>query len=531
MQRLGDAVISIISALLILVGSSWFFSNTGEHIKMINNWGAELETIASSTNVLLTSEKMDTSKSYSTEESGAILENQLFNLMVKRPYLLMQYGTSNEAKLTENDANRIDKLLKYKTYTLEGVEERKRIVKDEVETLENHYMSPSYNNQRLGIIFLTVITTISLAIPVLLLAGVKFLLQIFLLGLLIFASVPLTIALIPTYSAAATKWVKNIIGVLMMKAGLVLLMAVMIGLATLIYETLKSADGVQAYLFISFIMVLSMIGLFMFRNNLFEVATSGYISTKQTVDRMVDQTKNYLQQGTKTGLYKTGLTRQSVKGTGVQNKSKARSLNYAKHVASNDASSNVSMVSNGNYPEPTDTTGFNSVNAATSNVSVPKSPQRQASHSVVSLDEHRQRKGGMSGTKGETNGIRSHITNTGNRNDSSSNIPNRPQQSQTPRSTARNMNGSSVPYTKSEARNTTNSPSVPANTSTSPRMANNNQAQQTKSSARSPRQASSPAPQIKQEQPQQQRITTSTKNITQRSERRKIKENNQNPKK
>ncbi|MBT2738868.1 CD3337/EF1877 family mobilome membrane protein [Bacillus sp. ISL-7] len=285
-QQVGHAVKAIVGALAIMVLTFWFYSDATGNIKWLNDRGAELEGIASSVNVLVSSDGFDSNAAYNPKEGMAVLENQLFNLMVKRPYLLLNYGSTKEADIVSEDPNRVDKLLEIKPYTKEGKEKRKVIVSDEVANFDNKQMTPDFSGERFGYLIVTIISTIALSIPVLLLGIFKFLLQVWFLALVIFTGIPLVLSLIPSYSESALNHGKKIVGVLLMKAGLVLLIAVITGIVSLLYESVKVTNGVEGYAFVVFLICITMWGLFKYRSELFEVASAGMIQGQQVVERV-----------------------------------------------------------------------------------------------------------------------------------------------------------------------------------------------------------------------------------------------------
>ncbi|MCM3655404.1 CD3337/EF1877 family mobilome membrane protein [Metabacillus litoralis] len=285
-QQVGHAVKAIIGALVIMVLTFWFYSDATGNIKWLNDRGAELEGIASSANVLISSDEFDSNAAYNPKEGIAVLENQLFNLMVKRPYLLLNYGSTNEADVISENPNRIDNLLKIKPYSAEGKEQREAIVKKEVSNFDNKQMSPAFSGERFGYLIITIISTIALSVPVLLLGIFKFLLQVWFLALVIFTAIPLVLSLIPSYSESALNHAKKIVGVLLMKAGLVLLIAVITGIVTLLYESVKVTNGVEGYAFVVFLICITMWGLFKYRNEIFEVASAGMLQGQQVVERV-----------------------------------------------------------------------------------------------------------------------------------------------------------------------------------------------------------------------------------------------------
>jgi hypothetical protein len=289
-QQVGHAIKAILGALGIMVITFWFYSDATGNIKWLNERGAELEGIASSANVLVSSDEFNSNAAYNPKEGIAVLENQLFNLMVKRPYLLLNYGSTKESEIVSEDPNRIDKLLAIKPYSKEGKEERENIVSDEVNNFDNKQMTPDFSGERFGYLIITIISTIALSIPVLLLGIFKFLLQVWFLALVIFTAIPLVLSLIPSYSESALNHGKKIVGVLLMKAGLVLLIAVITGIVTLLYESVKVTNGVEGYAFVVFLICITMWGLFKYRTEIFEVASSGMIHGQQVVERATTST-------------------------------------------------------------------------------------------------------------------------------------------------------------------------------------------------------------------------------------------------
>ena len=289
-QQVSHAVKAIIGALAIMVFTFWFYSNTAGNIKWLNDRGAELEGIASSANVLISSDEYDNNATYDSKEGIAVLENQLFNLMVKRPYLLLNYGSTKESDIVREDPNRVDKLLEIKPHTGEGKEQRKKIVSDEVSNFDNKQMSSSFSGERFGYLIVTIISTIALSIPILLLGIFKFLLQLWFLALVIFTAIPLVLSLIPSFSETALNHGKKLVGVLLMKAGLVLLIAVITGLVTLLYESVKVTNGVEGYVFVVFLICITIWGLFKYRSEIFEVASAGMLQGQQVVERATTNT-------------------------------------------------------------------------------------------------------------------------------------------------------------------------------------------------------------------------------------------------
>ncbi|WMX58981.1 CD3337/EF1877 family mobilome membrane protein [Peribacillus sp. R9-11] len=285
-QQVAGAVKAFIGVLLVLTANLWFFSDVEKNVTWINEVSADIEGAASSTNVFLTSDEFNSNEPADKQEGTAVLRNQLFDLMVKKPYLLLNYGTTNENKVVKEEPERINELLAVKPYAEEAKEKREKIVKEEVETIGNIHMSADYSAERFGQVLLTIVSTIAVSIPVLIMAGCKFILQLFFLTAVIFTGIPLIISLIPSYAGKAASHFKLIVSLIIHKAALVLFIAVATGIATLIYESVKVTDGIEGFMLIVFIQVLTMWAIFKYRNEILEVASVGMIQGNTAAGRI-----------------------------------------------------------------------------------------------------------------------------------------------------------------------------------------------------------------------------------------------------
>lgn len=79
----------------------------------MNNWSAEAQGLVMKAGNFVSNEQ-EIPKGQELEGSIALLRNQYFDISVYKPYLTMNYGTTDEAKLTKDDKDRITNLLEYK---------------------------------------------------------------------------------------------------------------------------------------------------------------------------------------------------------------------------------------------------------------------------------------------------------------------------------------------------------------------------------------------------------------------------------
>ncbi|MGP4079166.1 CD3337/EF1877 family mobilome membrane protein [Pseudalkalibacillus sp. R45] len=391
-QQVGHAVKAIIGALAIMVVTFWFYSDATDNIKWLNDRGAELEGIASSVNVLVSSDEFDSNAAYNPKEGIAVLDNQLFNLMVKRPYLLLNYGSTKESEIVGEDPNRVDKLLTIKPYSEEGKEERKRIVKDEVSNYDNKQMTPDFSGERFGYLIITILSTIALAIPVLLLGTFKFLLQVWFLALVIFTAIPLILSILPAYSESALNHGKKLVGVLLMKAGLVLLIAVITGIITLLYESVKVTNGVEGYGFVVFLICITMWGLFKYRTEIFEVASAGMVHGQQMVERTTTNTFHKLGDAGGNG-FKGAKRMVSQAYRNHQRKTRHDELLEGRKAPTNDAVNSRARSEHRKAAVGETNQKTGSHLTALSKGSFTRSSSRNPGTAIVHLEEYRHRKG------------------------------------------------------------------------------------------------------------------------------------------
>ena len=117
----------LISSIVIFVFSLGFFSNADEIIGGINKWSSDLQS-----NILgISASIVNPGASYNAEEGIATVRNQMFDLMLKKPYMLMQYGTTEVDDGTSKYILSIDPILE--------AEKRQDKVKKEVEDQNNSH--------------------------------------------------------------------------------------------------------------------------------------------------------------------------------------------------------------------------------------------------------------------------------------------------------------------------------------------------------------------------------------------------------
>ena len=204
-------------------------------------------------------------------------------------------GLPKNLMLIKQDPNRVDSLLAIKAYGDQAVNARNTIVNTEVTHYKNIQMTPDYSGERFGQIILTLLLTIIVTIPVLIMCGMAFLLQVFLVCMLIFAAIPLTMAVIPSFAPTAGNFFKKLIGLVLHKAALILVISVSLGITTIIYNATNLSSGLAGYMLMAFVVALINWGVFKYRLEILTLVTLGAIDRSDTAHRVIQNAGGSIQ--------------------------------------------------------------------------------------------------------------------------------------------------------------------------------------------------------------------------------------------
>lgn len=250
----------LISSMVIFVFALGFFSNASIILKGINDWSSDLQgdILAVSASVV------NQGASYTEEEGIATIRNQMFDLMVKKPYMLMQYGT------TKVEESRVKEILSIDPYA--NAEDRNKKVEIEVTQQENKMMSIDGISQRAGFVPLLFIANSIIGIFLLMVSGTIILYQMVFLALVLFAPVPLLMALVPRWKHAAFDWGMKVLHAQLMKISIALLLTILFGISAILYRATESSD--LGYLGMMLLQIICFVGVWAKRKELFNIVST-----------------------------------------------------------------------------------------------------------------------------------------------------------------------------------------------------------------------------------------------------------------
>ncbi|WOC57448.1 CD3337/EF1877 family mobilome membrane protein [Bacillus halotolerans] len=210
---------SILFVCVMVIGGLWM-SNAGYYMKALNALSVEAQgKLLTAGNGLVGivqdegnfADSSAIEKGKEMEGTVAVMRNLYFDIALMKPFLIVNFGETSEAKINEkgdskDKLSRVDKLLSYKL-SKEGEEAKKDYIDDdEIKKYENESMTSGNVFNQLGESFIAVVASIVIGIPFLALAFFNFLLQVVVLVIVFFVPFAFILAYVPqlAYSGFVT---------------------------------------------------------------------------------------------------------------------------------------------------------------------------------------------------------------------------------------------------------------------------------------------------------------------------------------
>lgn len=287
-QALGGILTSIITMTLAL----GFFTNADKLLVATNDGISEVQN-----DILSFTLSATLPGEYKENEGVAVMRNQMYNLMIKYPYLLLNYGTVNEKEIESqwrNSGSRIDAILKTSPLS----QERMDAVKYEVKELNNENMKPGALNDRFVILVLSLLMNAIMGSIIVLLSCSLIGYQIMILIYAIFTSITLLVGLIPSFAPTARKNIKKLAHAFYMKIALTLLISIYFSISKMVYNNMNAQEG-YALLFVLQIVITVLV--WVKRHELLNVVTAPFQSANvnNTIGQNIKEYKQAFFKGQK----------------------------------------------------------------------------------------------------------------------------------------------------------------------------------------------------------------------------------------
>lgn len=251
---------SILFICVMVIGGLWM-SNAGYYMKALNALSVEAQgKLLTAGNGLVGivqdegnfADSSGIEKGKEMEGTVAVMRNLYFDMALMKPFLIVNFGETSEAKINEkgdskSKLSRVDKLLSYKL-SKEGEKEKLDYIESvEIKKYENESMTAGSAFTQLGESFIAVISSIVIGIPFLALAFFNFLLQIIALVIVFFVPFAFILAYVPQLAYSGFVTLGRLGSVYLLKAmlGVVVLFVYVI---CFMVDTLIPPNGFGKYL-------------------------------------------------------------------------------------------------------------------------------------------------------------------------------------------------------------------------------------------------------------------------------------------
>ncbi|MBJ7933114.1 hypothetical protein JDS81_28135 [Bacillus cereus group sp. N31] len=254
-RRQSEMLGGLLKALGILVFTLGFFANSSYIIKGLNNFSEQVNKTV-----------LDSSQSISGASEGHSsgvdsITDLTHTLLIKQPYTLLQFGTTDMKKIGDE---RIKKML-----TTTDPDERKALLKDEVEVQKNQTLSLDATFERGALVLLLGVINAPLWIVLGLCSMAMLFYQLMFIIVALMSPVMLLMALVPAWTGTAKKFLAELFRTLLMKVAIGFLVTLMFWVSSILF----SATDKYGYLVVAILQILSFLGVWLYRKTIFDAIT------------------------------------------------------------------------------------------------------------------------------------------------------------------------------------------------------------------------------------------------------------------
>lgn len=248
----------LMKGLCILVFSMGFFANSDTVLKGLNSLSEGISTSVLNATQITVGQK----------DGVNAVTKQTYDILIFKPYLLLQYGTMDENMIGKE---RIDSLLKEEPFS----DNRINVIDAEVKDNKNKVLPVESVGDRIAFIFLLYLINVPLWLVLLLVCGAILFFQIMFCLVILMAPVTLIMSIVPAWSSVGKRWIYEVFRTLLMKVSLSVLLTLTFWITSILYASSQK----YGYLLTSILMVISFAGIFLYRNMIFNFVSAGGANT------------------------------------------------------------------------------------------------------------------------------------------------------------------------------------------------------------------------------------------------------------
>lgn len=221
------AVSAAVNMFVIFLLTAAFIAYAPQYIKNINDFSSDLSNGVLELGTKLVMPGNDEMGKKATDK----IRNNLFAVQVYKPWLLLQFGTTDENAIESErvaagiDGNRIRSVLSVSPLANFG-EDRQAAVKTEIETYKNANMTVTNVASRFGIVILIFFLNLIISIFVIIMCGMVVFTQLMFIIFALYLPLNFILSMLPTYNGLLKKAVLKLFNTILMRAGLTLLITI-----------------------------------------------------------------------------------------------------------------------------------------------------------------------------------------------------------------------------------------------------------------------------------------------------------------
>lgn len=282
-RETSKAVGVTVNMVLVFLLSAGLIAFAPKYLKSVNEFSID----TSSAMLDVGAKVLLPGSNVSGADSSDLIRENLFAIQVYKPWLLLQFGTSDVDTIGQE---RIDSVLAVSPSTGELREEA---VKKEVEDNKNMNMSLPEVAGRLGSVLLLLIINIIISIFVLLLVCTMLMSQLFFIAFAMFLPLSFLVSMIPGQGGKWKQAVLKLFNILLMRTGISFIITVTFCLSSMVYTVTTD----MPFLLIGILQIMVFVGMYMKMNELLSVMNIGENGERGMGSRMFRRPMMYARRG------------------------------------------------------------------------------------------------------------------------------------------------------------------------------------------------------------------------------------------
>lgn len=271
-RKTTEAVSAAVNMLVIFLLTAAFIAYAPQYIKNINDFSADLSNGVLELGAKLVMPGNDEMGVKATDK----IRNNLFAIQVYKPWLLLQFGTTDETAIESEriaagvDGDRIKSILSVSPVTNFG-EDRQTAVKTDIETYKNVNMTVTSVIGRFGTVLLVFFLNLIISIFVVIMCGLVIFTQLLFIIFALYLPLNFILSMLPTYNGLLKKAVEKLFNTILMRAGLTLLITIAFSLSAMIY----SMSGDYPFLMVAFLQIVVFVGTYLKMDEILSMVALG----------------------------------------------------------------------------------------------------------------------------------------------------------------------------------------------------------------------------------------------------------------